>query len=387
MILGIRNLDQLALYLLSAQTSRLGFVKSLAAKWLSRPFSGQSKVQISVLYVANYLAIQQIYPLSVYKNPLKSLGYEFRYFDSNKNGENLSIKSSTFVIYQSYEIDRNDAFEQKFSAFAEFASPIPCIFFDWLAPTDLRFSGFVSGRVVGYYKKALLKDTSDYQTCPAGLTNLEHYFSDHFQLETQAGRWSNDAALASTAQTSPSFWAEPNLFDGFSKLERPPRQVGRSIDIHARIVARGSPWYSAMRLQAVAAVDQLRPRYTCTPQGYVARKHYMEELRQSKFCFSPFGYGELCWRDFEAILAGSILVKPNMDHIQCDIPLYRPGETYVSVRWDFEDLEEKIAALRADPEACQAMADAAFDTVKAHLGADHTIKLVRKLEAQALGPK
>ena len=55
---------------------------------------------------------------------------------------------------------------------------------------------------------------------------------------------------------------------------------------------------------------------------------------------SPFGYGEVCGRDTEAILGGCLLVKPDMSHIRSLPDFYVSGETYVPVRWDYADLAE-----------------------------------------------
>ena len=69
---------------------------------------------------------------------------------------------------------------------------------------------------------------------------------------------------------------------------------------------------------------------------------YIEKLRQSKICISPFGMGELCFRDFESMLCGTILLKPDQSIIETSPDMYVEGETYIgcSVIWD--DLEEKI---------------------------------------------
>jgi len=45
----------------------------------------------------------------------------------------------------------------------------------------------------------------------------------------------------------------------------------------------------------------------------IARRHgHFQGIQQalrsgSKICISPFGYGEICWRDFEAIIFGCLL--------------------------------------------------------------------------------
>ena len=55
---------------------------------------------------------------------------------------------------------------------------------------------------------------------------------------------------------------------------------------------------------------------------------------------SPFGWGEICIRDFEAVVAGSLLIKPSMQHLRTLPDIYRNRKTYVAVQWDFSDLGE-----------------------------------------------
>ena len=56
---------------------------------------------------------------------------------------------------------------------------------------------------------------------------------------------------------------------------------------------------------------------------------------------SPFGWGEINYRDYESFLYGAILLKPNMDHIQTWPDLYNKNN-YVSYNWSCENLK-KIA--------------------------------------------
>jgi hypothetical protein len=73
-------------------------------------------------------------------------------------------------------------------------------------------------------------------------------------------------------------------------------------------------------------------------------------LKDSLIAVSPFGYGEICYRDFEIILSGALLFKASMDHLVTYPDIYRDQETYVSFLWDFSDFEEKVEYLinRAD---------------------------------------
>lgn len=69
---------------------------------------------------------------------------------------------------------------------------------------------------------------------------------------------------------------------------------------------------------------------------------YIDNLSKSKICISPFGQGELCFRDFEAMLIGTILVKPDQSNIVTAPDMFEEGETYIGCKLDWSDLEEKI---------------------------------------------
>lgn len=72
------------------------------------------------------------------------------------------------------------------------------------------------------------------------------------------------------------------------------------------------------------------------------RQDYMQELNESKVVVSPFGWGELnAPRDYEVAMAGSVLLKPNIEHLKSWPPIFN-DKTVVQYAWDFSDLEEKI---------------------------------------------
>ncbi|MEI6543744.1 MAG: glycosyltransferase, partial [Methylococcales bacterium] len=55
-----------------------------------------------------------------------------------------------------------------------------------------------------------------------------------------------------------------------------------------------------------------------------------------------FGYGEVCWRDFEAICTGSLVFKQDMSHTVCSPDIFIPYETYVPLAFDLSDFDEKL---------------------------------------------
>ena len=66
---------------------------------------------------------------------------------------------------------------------------------------------------------------------------------------------------------------------------------------------------------------------------------YYKKLSNSKMCISPFGWGEIAYRDYEAFINQSILLKPNMDHIETWPELYIKDKTYLDFDWSLENVK------------------------------------------------
>ncbi|RYE50311.1 MAG: hypothetical protein EOP48_20005 [Sphingobacteriales bacterium] len=74
----------------------------------------------------------------------------------------------------------------------------------------------------------------------------------------------------------------------------------------------------------------------------VEKKLYWKELGSSKLSVSPFGWGEVCYRDFESFISGAVLIKPLMNHLVTYPNVYKEGETYLPVSWQLHDLKDKL---------------------------------------------
>ncbi len=127
-----------------------------------------------------------------------------------------------------------------------------------------------------------------------------------------------------------------------------PRLAQRRIHVHARFSAAplgpaDSPdYYTRYRSVSAAAVRRLSPTIKATPPTLVNRWQFYRELFNSQIVFSPFGWGEVCFRDYEAAAAGCVLLKPSMAHLDTRPAIYKEHVTYVPVRWDLADLESQI---------------------------------------------
>ena len=71
-------------------------------------------------------------------------------------------------------------------------------------------------------------------------------------------------------------------------------------------------------------------------------EEYIETLYNSKVAISPFGMGEVCFRDFECMQYGTIFIKPNQDIVKTTPNIYQAGKTYIDVEYDWSNLEERI---------------------------------------------
>ncbi len=80
----------------------------------------------------------------------------------------------------------------------------------------------------------------------------------------------------------------------------------------------------------------------------IPKNKYWKELRNSKLSISPYGWGEICYRDFETLIAGALLIKPSMEHLITYPNVFIPYETYMPVSWDLKDLQEKLDQINSN---------------------------------------
>ena len=71
-------------------------------------------------------------------------------------------------------------------------------------------------------------------------------------------------------------------------------------------------------------------------------EQYISNLYSSKVCLSPFGMGEICFRDFEVMALNTLLIKPDMGMVITKPNIYIDRETYFSVKYDWSNLNEVI---------------------------------------------
>ena len=357
------NGDELSVRLLGRR--RLGFTARATRAWLARPWSPGARRRIALIAMNDVLAWPQIYPLLRYRARFAASQTEFRVFDYH-HIDVADLGSDLAAIAVQAPYGAGDGEIERLLGGLKAAHPdTPLSFLDWFAPTDIRFSERVAPYVSHYVKKALLRDRGAYMMPTDGHTQLTDHFSRRLGTDNPAPEWRVDPSIVDRLMIGPAFATGPALLPGF---ERPAAaSAHRPIDLHARIAVEGTPWYQAMRQEAADKVGSSFPDLRVAASGRISRRAFLDELRASKLCFSPFGYGELCWRDYEAALCGAVLVKPDMSHIECDPDIFVPFETYIPVRWDLADLDEKVREALRRPEWLAEIAAAARQRVVEYL--------------------
>lgn len=195
-----------------------------------------------------------------------------------------------------------------------------------------------------YVKKHAFSDRSRYLRQYVGKSNLTDYvhgrFGHSFAEDPVADR--TDAVTAEQAGKIVVGWnvaLDRKITDMYRRIGLAEAH-SRSNDIVCRA---GVPkdWTHYLRRDVEPVLRRLEGRFrVIIPNRRVAPDVYLREMLDSKICVSPFGYGEICWRDFEAVMCGCLLVKPDMGHVETYPDIFQPHRTYVPVRWDLSDLEE-----------------------------------------------
>jgi hypothetical protein len=119
------------------------------------------------------------------------------------------------------------------------------------------------------------------------------------------------------------------------------------------------PWIPALTRHRQQFAKNLRKiaglKIMCAMNRAIPRGDYFRLSNQTKIIVSPWGYGEICYRDFEGILDDCVLIKPRTNFIQTLGDVLEEGQTYQGCQIDASDLEATIrrvlkSDLYSDPE-------------------------------------
>jgi hypothetical protein len=104
---------------------------------------------------------------------------------------------------------------------------------------------------------------------------------------------------------------------------------------------RNDLYYSRHRKRSLDELGKLDGTYNIV-SGRLPPEVYNIALSKSKCAVSPFGMGEICFRDFETWNIGCLLIKPFMDNVITYPNPYIDRETYFACNNNWDDLNDLI---------------------------------------------
>ncbi|MCF8354375.1 MAG: hypothetical protein K9H48_07970 [Melioribacteraceae bacterium] len=258
---------------------------------------------------------------------------------------------------------------------------IPIIILDDSASTGThKFSRIGTENVIGCIKKQLLRKRYLYQfDYPR---TRYHYF-----LISQSSDGNN--GLDKTVRINNEITSLDNIHLGWnlglmqrkgltvsSEMDIEKLLKNRNLDIHYSVQTKHKTkveddnlnqvddHYAYHRLLCSNKIEEIIKKYDLSYSGPCKRDRYLELMKQSKVCVSPWGLGEICFRDFEAISNGAILIKPDMSYLETWPNIFIPYKTYIPCNYDFSDLEEVVTNALNKYDKYKVIAINAFNALK-----------------------
>lgn len=299
---------------------------------------------------------QQLNPFQVFRKELaKNYGVTFQFF--HLEGENLlpRIPLTIFdvvMVKLSYRTSPNRA-QAIVKNIKDNIGASPLIYMDGDDDLCVQWGGVIS-EVDLYVKCHAFIDRERYTIKYQGKSNLHDYAIKNFgHVLTWAdygGPQQEPLIIESSGVVSdPDIakitvgWNMALSKDILALWQRAKSQpdVQKTVDCVFRGSIKTETITGYMRQKARSIIESLGDEFDIrVSNSHVSLIEYYQELMESRICVSPFGFGELCWRDFESVLCRTLLIKPDMSHVQTSPNIFQPYVTYVPVRWDLADLDE-----------------------------------------------
>jgi len=359
---------------------------------------GKGSKLCRILIASDNLAItseQQFAPLLT--NRAKILGelgivFEQQLIDDVIASSKVDVKSYAAVFAKlSFLTPTANAMEKIARLRQRFPAPVKLIYFDGDDDSCIQWSGLLDYADL-IVKKHIFADLSWYQKQFLGKNNLTDYVS-RMHGRSFADNIIPHSGVVPAAQTDKIYLGYnigldekiTNLF----QTTKPSSPEEKTVDVMCRAACPPDNWIYPLRGPINDALAPLTAKgyKVLVPNARVDQQGYYQEMRSARICISPFGYGELCWRDFETVLMGSLLVKPDMSHVRSEPNIFIPGETYVPCKWDFSDLTEVCERYLSDDAARIAITQRAYEVLSDYYTNDRFLDTLRRALTQAAVPQ
>ncbi|MDE0779905.1 MAG: glycosyltransferase [Alphaproteobacteria bacterium] len=344
-----------------------------------------------------------LFPLVVHRRALAKAGMDIK-FISAPGGDGVTDCDLLFVesrVFSSRWVAEGDP--KVLTDIAALAEQAPIVWFDISDST-----GWLQVQVLPlvqlYCKSQLLADRTEYARAHYGnriWADFYHRTQGVNDNDPAKARIIEDTALLDKLRVSWNSGLADYSLHGptrmalraripLDSLLRFPRTFSapdsdRSIEFTCRMGTEYTRNSVAHQRRRIA--DLLADRMTIDKLG---RRAFMNEMRNSRLVVSPFGFGEITLKDFEATLCGAALLKPDMSHLETWPNLFRTGETIVTHKWDLSDILDRIAEALDHADELVEIAQRAQDVYRAALSgpesANGFVSQLRRIVDGALKP-
>lgn len=316
-------------------------------------------------------------PMISAKNEFKKLGYKIEYqslldyfpFDyfpvlrkHQKLQENKSLKMAMThkydIVMMAFHHSTSDLCQMSKEKRAEILQKIKanCNMLIWLDTADSTGTCMfdVMPYVDLYFKKQLLKNREDYCRDVYGARTFCEYYHDllHIEDETITKRYYEPTEKQYLHKLRVAWnvgigdlyargWKHLLPFVVKPKFTSP--LTNRQLDIQYR-GSGYSPIAGYPRTRSKELLLEMKDQVVMSDiSKRIPKSEFIKEGQNAKTILSPFGWGEICGRDFETFVYGACMIKQDMSHCETYPNAYQPYVTYVPLKWDFSDFKEKIA--------------------------------------------
>ena len=324
-----------------------------------------------------------IYPLRLHKKRLTSYGLSV---DFSSSISSKLFDCSVLIVSSHFARKNNwwtgDRKSEMFYFFESAKSKVDHLVWadmgDSTGATHFEILPFVDR----YLKGVMLKDKAHYLKFQYGSRYFTHYYHENYQIEDGDPGEPHLNHIPAEADLDKVCLSWNQAFSNYTHwgfyydtLKRhfsllPNFQVSRFAHPSKRrtneFSCRISSNYgrNTVAFQRARVLEKLKKRIPTNP---VSRKEFFAELRNSRIVISPFGWGEICYRDFEATMAGAALMKPDCDHMTTWPDLYKKDSTYLSFDWDLSDFESKLDWAVSNPRYILEIAEHGQELYKSFL--------------------
>ncbi len=210
--------------------------------------------------------------------------------------------------------------------------------------------------VTAYYKSSLLKDRAHYLNAVYSKPKFLEYYNNHFGIKDENASLQTGRPTKEDLPRIHVFWnSSLGVFGSMVRANRillqslqppwlflvgyKPPGKSRPLDITCRIGR--SHKLNSLKFHRGQIAKILEQKYHVSTKT-VNRRAYFQEMKQAKIGVSPFGGGEIAYRDYEIFTCGAALLKPDMSSVETWPQLYIENKSYVAHRWDFSDIDERL---------------------------------------------